>query len=972
MVVTSAVATDPVWINNGTITNPPQIDAETFINNGMMNLVTSEPFETASTLNYTNSGTMEGTPGWHFRRNPSGPGIWGPSDNFNNRLGGSISSGVSLYEITPEGIEAKNYLRVHADTIVNRGLLGIAAGGEMLLRGKHLDLSRGGTGVNPLFGIGSVNFIDDGLFLPDIAIDDLWWGQTNMGFFSSQVLSGTGEFLVGRAPTHAVTTPGGGGGLFSFELINPLAFGYTNVVSGGFVTLTNMDGSLYEVFLATNVTRQAILVSPDPAYTVDVRFFPSSNPTNLLRTATIELATVSTNIPSGTVGNATLYFMDTIASEGAAGVLSNEVSLITDPGLPGARPANYLLSRLPTFQYVFGEQGNAFVTPNFLYTNTFTNNFVNGAYAAYAADVDSVVSRPPDVPGGTYTNLSGRVTIVAEESLNLNRARIQANGLLTIQTPHLLSSAGALVNAENLSYGFGTTNGHLHVQDVTRETVARLNGQAVAWSGIWTNRETLVLTNNWLIGTNNTATNAPVTNSVLYTLHACLLDASTLVNLVPVEVHDYHLTGTNVMVDDFARVVKELRIAGENFTLNGTMTLVQLARDWTAVVAPDLKNFTNNGTLVIENEAHFGTDTAVPYASFVNHGVIRAVGQNIDADECLITGTNQTTAALTIASRSAKLEGGFINSIGDITLSGEVFRLTDSVLQTSHRLNLLLSPTGALADSGEGANNEITCLEGFAMPTKPATGDLLGTTIHSVSPPFALVNHAWSGEDRGAVAAGYSNNAAIGVLSLEPDSVFSDFEFVAAGGGQRALYVDLLDLTLLPDYESRLYFGSPNITLYFAAAEGVPEEELDGALGGRLKWVKDFVGPNSSVEVLLPNGSTIVVNRALRESLEYDCDGDGLANGYDPTPFCQPACVPCNLVISEVAVGTSQPAQLSFSFVAQGNTVYTVECSASGKADDWQFLMNVTNNTATPTPMSVVDPDPIGAQSRFYRVHYNP
>jgi hypothetical protein len=202
-------------------------------------------------------------------------------------------------------------------------------------------------------------------------------------------------------------------------------------------------------------------------------------------------------------------------------------------------------------------------------------------------------------------------------------------------------------------------------------------------------------------------------------------------------------------------------------------------------------------------------------------------------------------------------------------------------------------------------------------------------------------------------------------LALEPDSVFSDFEFQAVGGVPCGLYVDLLDLTLLPDYESRLYFASTNITLYFAAANGVPEEELDGAMGGRLRWVKNFAGPSSSVEVLLPDGTPFLVNRALRESLEYDSDGDGLANGYDPFPFSAP-------VISEVTATASQPAHLDISWLAAANTVYTVECSATGKAADWQFLMNVTNTAATPAWMTVQDPDPIGAAARFYRVYYDP
>ena len=76
----------------------------------------------------------------------------------------------------------------------------------------------------------------------------------------------------------------------------------------------------------------------------------------------------------------------------------------------------------------------------------------------------------------------------------------------------------------------------------------------------------------------------------------------------------------------------------------------------------------------------------------------------------------------------------------------------------------------------------------------------------------------------------------------------------------------------------------PNLTLYFAYAN-VPVEQLDGLLGGRLRWVRDFVGPNSGVAVALPSGRTIIVNRGLRESPTIDSDGDGIPNSIDEQPF---------------------------------------------------------------------------------------
>ena len=75
------------------------------------------------------------------------------------------------------------------------------------------------------------------------------------------------------------------------------------------------------------------------------------------------------------------------------------------------------------------------------------------------------------------------------------------------------------------------------------------------------------------------------------------------------------------------------------------------------------------------------------------------------------------------------------------------------------------------------------------------------------------------------------------------------------------------------------------MTVYFAASN-LPEEKLDGMREGRLRWVKDFAGHYSSMPVYLPgSGQSVMVNRAHRRSRIFDTDGDGVANGFDPTPF---------------------------------------------------------------------------------------
>src|SRR5882672_8620967 len=70
-------ATDTFYINNGTVTFPPQIDATNFINNGSFDFSlnpTVYPFDTSNTENFTNNGTMFGSVGFRFDTAPASSG----------------------------------------------------------------------------------------------------------------------------------------------------------------------------------------------------------------------------------------------------------------------------------------------------------------------------------------------------------------------------------------------------------------------------------------------------------------------------------------------------------------------------------------------------------------------------------------------------------------------------------------------------------------------------------------------------------------------------------------------------------------------------------------------------------------------------------------------------------------------------------------------------------------------------------
>jgi len=955
-------ATDATWVNNGTIVVAPNIDATNFINNGTMLLTTSLPFDTSNTRNFTNNGTMTGSVGFKFDlapRNSSGQLIGARSlaANFHNRTAGAISAQDGLLP----SFQLGSYLYVQATNVINQGLLSSSAQGYLQIVGTNVNLSRGGVGVTniPPLGTGSAN--GDTNFVPDTAIYDSYWGQTNADYPTANILRFFGPVVLAVSPFHDVSS-----GAFTFStqvgVVDPVSAAYTNVGDGVFLSITNQDGDVEEdVFFPTNITRQAVFVATsDPInYSASIRFFPSSSFTNPMQTVAVELAVVQTNVVTASSGPNTIYFVDTLASETNQGTLLN-----INAGT--FKPANYLVSRLPVVEYFFGSPGNAVVTTNFLWDRSFGGNVVTAPYAGYSAFIDNVASRPPNIPAGTVTNLPGRVDVFAD-SLDLTRARVGTDGLITLQARHLISSSNAVVDCENLSFKLGSTNGLLRIQNLAKETVERVRGDIFAWSGYWTNSLIQVITN--YDASTNPVVYAPITNVVNMGLHVLILDATQLFDTLPVFVHDLRASATNVVMSDNARVIAGFSVNGQSFTLTGRLSLSGAAQDWVATNAPTLRYFTNSGSLIVANEAHFGDDTAQPYLGFVNRGLISSAGQNITSDYVELAGTNQVAASLNVNAGNAVVQAGRLNVQSDIVLTADTLKFHQALVQSGARL--YLNVDSALFDNGAQSSNTISTLDGFTMSQKPASGDLLGTTFSSVAPNFANVTHVWAGEDRGDNNSGFSNNVALGTLALVANGPDATFEFSPAGG-TNALYVDYLNLLQLADYANQIVIN-PGLTIYYAAAKlnftppgGLtPEEYLNHQFGDRLRWVPSFVGPNSSVDVVINGGQTIKVNRALRNSTVIDSDSDGVPNYYDLSPFD-------GVTITSISYNPT-PAGYLLQWNAAPNTVYRVEYASNLTMPAWTLLTTTTNTADVTVPWSVVDTNvvPVNEQ-RYYRVTYNP
>lgn len=991
----SGLATDLYYTNNGDITFPPQIDAINVINNGSFDFSlnpTTRPFDTSNTRNFTNNGIMLGSVGFRFDNAPS-TGIRKLSANFRNRLAGRITAPDSfalLSQINGFPVDTTlvnpSYLWIAATNVINEGVLTAGAGGILRVVGTNVTLSRSGLQIEPVSARGSTNGYFTNFFTPEVAIYDYYWGQTNQVMNSSAIIRNGGAQIV--SPRSAVEFTGGFVGSAQIGVSPSFGDFYTNTLATTNISITNMMGMPSTTNVALTNIVQAVFVGIPGSGDVDgeVRFFPSEDFQNPFRTVSVRLTLASTNVVSVSPELASVYLVDTLASATNRSFYTNFIS-ISD-----LRPQNYLLQRDEPFEYFFGSGGNAQFSPDMLYKPDFASPIVTNEYAAYGAFIDSISSRPPNIPSGTVTNLPGRIEVVAE-NLDISRTRFRATGLLDIQAKNLVGSSNTVVDCENLSYTLGSTNGSLKIQSLAQEAVSRFQGTSYVWSGLWTNQQNMLIENYIQDPADtNRYIPSPITNVVEVRIYAMILNAQQMLTQVPVVVNNLTTHSTNVVLNDHMTIVQTLRINGESFTINGGITLsntffidtlgniVVISLDsWVATNAPNLKYFTNNGTLYIPNEGHFGDDRATPYAVFDNQGRIEAYGQTIRSEYCGIGGELISAGGLSIISRSAKMEGGTLTSGGDVQLFGNDVKLTRSAIQTGSRLDLTV--TNSLFDAGGGSGNSLTCSDGFRLLIKPQTGDLLGTQIESIAPAFAEVDHEWAGEDRGATPAGFLNNTAVGTLLLTPGEFEAQYPPLFFFAGQRAnnaLYVDLLDLSQLLDYQNELFIN-PDLKIYFAAAKlgftppltngaaQQAEEYLDGQFDGRLRWVRDFAGPSSSVDVII-NGKTAKMNRALRNSRIVDSDGDGVPNFFDLNPF-DPA-----LVVKGAMVETNTPPAKGFlvSWTAKSNTVYRVEYTANMQQADWQLLLRYTNNAPTNRVVSIWDTNVSSVNSpRFYRVGFS-
>ncbi|MBK9138809.1 MAG: hypothetical protein IPM17_08620 [Verrucomicrobia bacterium] len=1017
--VKAGPGTIPLYENFGAITNVPQVDAVAFANYGQFVVVPGLVYETMNTRFYTNRGYMLAAPGFRFDFTDDS-GRRRPAASFDNKSGATIAVQQDPFTGYPAT------LRIHATNIINRGTLSSDPSGLIEVTGQTVDLTRSVLSIDPTAGLTGFQIYDpvtpEYIYANDYGIEDMYWGMMEQlpRFQSSNLVTVYRDTVTGNAPAHCVTNNLPGRCLTQrFRLADPYSFVYTNQV-----TETNWIIQVALVGLEdTNITPSVALYPS----VIESNYF---NAVALQMATYLTNNTAQLNefyglyLVDRLASDTNYVLMSNVASGTGVPFRSGHYEFTRQTPLEYAfgGPTNAWF-RTNLDQLIYRTRGETYtnVVTNFtssgeppvpameILTNIITPlgyayNAVSNQYAALGAFVTNFVPTVPPTPQTPITNLQGRVEINAG-TLNMERTRIRGEGHVTIRAENFLTSSNASIDVSSIYYTLGAPNRTLNLQSLTLPNVQRLSGNVYAWSAVWTNQMLIeVITNGVSISTNMegdppapVVTNVPIvgtnTNVIEVGLHVMMVDATGLRARWPTFVNGLETRSTNVVIGDVLRVIEGLRVDAESLTILPSSQFLlgdpdnpqNRITDWKTFHFPNLRYLTNQGIISVPSLGYFGADSPVPYKRIVSHGTNVATALHFVTDEFEAGGYIATARLVElpdgrwVAVRRAgtirmdagvvKMQDGVVDSFYDLTLRANEVRIRNFTNQAGGRIELAV--TNSFSDGGGDANVLFTSTQGIALTTKPAKGSLLGTRVEVRTTQGAAVDCVWAAEDRGARAAGFEDNAAVGRLLLSPAL---NGQIVFRGvGAKNAIYVDSLEFsaTAQADFEGSLVVD-PNFTIYYSVAN-VPAETLNARYGGRVQQVLDFAGPNSSVDVLVitdvntmpPRQTTITVPRALRESATIDSDADGIANRFDTTPFQGPRLV-------NVSIRPGNPPAFLLSWRAAARTTYRVDFATSLNPRNWQELRQVTNSSDTIQTLTVEDPVPGDGRARYYRVSYLP
>jgi len=1008
-------ALDSTFVNVDYNTNStPYVNAKHFENYGEFDVESplQMPFYFYNTQSFTNKGKIYITGNIDFQTYYTKENLFGDFDydpvmatNFVNERTGVVESKAEIGDF--------NFIRIHADEIINRGLISGAGSITIDLKGNDVDITGGALemkvgasydyyddetgGLGRSFGTGRYNNqrrytvfgdVTGGYHIPTWGVSDIYWCEYRnnvlAGLYGVGDLFGVGTWLHSWVELEGTYSIVGGPGLKQRPNGN-----YINWI-GGWEAFNGRDDAVFDGFVdevtfgyqdQIHYTGEIALVRnrhPD-LFEVDARILPLSVDYNdqweqeiFHSGKVVEIKTIKglTNNISGGTKTESFYAIDELANVETSynGMLTNTTSVA---GTPALMPDSLVLTRFRPFEFNVASGFNSSYSDFLLWSEP-----SYGFFTTHGARISNIVSRAGisdlpsiDVPGSSKFNQPGSIFVVATNNLNLKNARLRGEGGIYLKAKHLVSAENVSLDCQNFSFDLGSTNGLLVVQKMFPDYVERFGGTIETMSAVW--------------GGGTFDPGGDGGDSI--TLHNSVFAVDANLSLTnEVKIYDAVLRSTNVVVRDNMKIVDRFLVDSETFTVDGNLNFTVRDLDvspyttgqyfWDKTVAPRLTHFTNNGSILIGGTMKLGSDMDRGYEVVMNNGSIEAYEMWIKSDYIEHSGRVNTMESVYMDAKGIYFKGGNINATNSMYIVAENIKFNKHTNLVHHYLDINASKS--MADAGADSKVLMEIYEGVRLKTIPEFGDLLGTRIRLVSTNYIRQANYWLAEDRGASTAGYRNNSSVGRLILKhskarfPDDS-SRILFKNDTAKKHAIYVDYLEFEDYDqlDYDNDgLYFLKidENYTIYFAASN-LDEEKLDGDLGGRLRWVKDYAGLNSSLPLFIKGlGRTVKVNRALRFSKVIDTDDDGTANGYDISPFGDGT-----PRILNVGLEHDDSLRISIKWLIIPNSRYAIQYKDDINQASWETLKEFRYSDGEIKYSEFSDLISRKSKARYYRIKYS-
>ena len=1017
----------PIYINSQPIVPPevpPQVDAAIFVNSSL--LIASNdfllfplfptPYEAQSVRFWTNNGVMVGLPGFNFEYVPNPAHL---TTAQRRRRGANLPQPSTTF-FSDGQISASDVLNINAKEIVNRGLLLGDLRSRIRIHATNGVANLSGAGIRagelPL-----PTCITAGGFVFDPLVRSIYFafgtnGSVNSNQFWQPFFLPTLGFNL--QPPSSAPPP------FQRILINA-------VVPGGLATnrSTNLIFGLQHcgdygsfVHVVTNITTVFAGGGLRDVTNLSVRMvFVPTNGFN--ENASVQVR-FQTNFFFG--GNALVEFRTPEFDVIEQRVITNYVT-VAQSGL------SVSLFRGRDCAFDTYSEANAPYDPALFFDGRFVTNRADYLYTAQleevgntnsfyytnqlSAFINTELGRSPEA--SDPTNFNGRVEIKAR-TLDLSQTRIRAENAVDIYASNLVGNATAAIDSPFISLNASTTNSSLVISNLVRPLVNRLQGTFESWAATWSANVVDGLVTNTVM---TNGTNILIVSPLLATWdYEVMVLGSCITTEQPAIMHKFALQAPNVIIQDKLAVNNSFKIVGQSLTFGSNSTLalpVGSSLAFTNVIR--VTRFTNEGIVNVPDSAFFGAfeegyvppklkrnkkknqePRLVTYESFINRNILAAASVSARAGYVENAGTPFVPGSITATNGAVQLDGAdLVISNAVISASADVILKAGELLAARSQLSagatnggrftndflpgaIIIDATNSLSDGGLNASNDWRVTTGVRLARRPggnqegAVGDLMGTRIVVRSGTFAQSTVQWAGEDRGATVSGYVDNLAVGRLVLD-GTLGNLFHFQGAAPGL-AIYVDYLELLNAATNYNFAVGVDPRFTIYFADSNISPEK-LEEVGAGRIRWVSDFTGPQSSTNIVYPDGTPHTFNAGVVRSKDRDDDGDGVVNAEDCTPLPVPGfdstqpCVPPPAPVAasaasmrDVALSISAVAgrrQVVLNWDAPANSDNTVEFADSLDGRAWRTLTNFVNG---PVNTRVSVRDAVGTPLRVYRV----